>query len=201
MKINGQRLISDLKELRKITATPGQGVTRFSYTEEDRRARDYLARIAGEYGFRMDTDSIGNICIYPQGSKCDTVIGSHIDTVRNGGWLDGIYGVMSGMEVLRTFADNDVHTDAALMIYAEEEGSNFGSTMTGSKFLTGKYAASDLNGLIDDKGITLREHLEDCGYMSEDTDGGSLQMAMDPKNLKCALELHIEQGPVMDAVG
>ena len=65
MKINGQRLIDDLKNLREITATPGQGVTRFSYTEEDGRAREYLARIANEYGFSMETDSVGNIRVCP----------------------------------------------------------------------------------------------------------------------------------------
>lgn len=199
MKINGQRLIDDLKNLREITATPGQGVTRFSYTEEDKRARDYLARIADAYGFCMETDAIGNIRIYPPESKGTTIIGSHIDTVRNGGWLDGIYGVMSGMEVLRTFADHGAQTDAALMIYAEEEGSVFGSTMTGSKFLTGKYGKSDLTILKDDQGITLKEHLEACGYMSKGNENASFRM--DFSSVRCALELHIEQGPVMDAEG
>ena len=114
MKINGQRLLSDLKNLREITATPGQGVTRFSYSDEDRRAREYLARIAHEYGFTMETDLVGNITICPLGSdgctdsspgqsntsgsvgsttsspcKGRTIIGSHIDTVKSGGWLDG----------------------------------------------------------------------------------------------------------------
>lgn len=199
MKINGQRLIDDLKNLSKITATPGQGVTRFSYTEEDKRARDYLARIADAYGFCMETDAIGNIRIYPPENSGTIIIGSHIDTVRNGGWLDGIYGVMSGMEVLRTFADHDVHIDAALMVYAEEEGSVFGSTMTGSKFLTGKYGKSDLTTLKDDQGITLKEHLEACGYMTKENENESFRM--DFSSVRCALELHIEQGPVMDAEG
>lgn len=205
MKINGQRLIDDLKALREITATPGQGVTRFSYTEEDRRARDYLARIAEVYGFIMETDAIGNIRIFPPESKGTTIVGSHIDTVRNGGWLDGIYGVMSGMEVLRTFADKGVHTNAVLMIYAEEEGSGFGSTMTGSKFLTGKYSVKDLTALTDDQGVTLKEHLEECGYLTAEAAAeaasGKKAFAMDFGSVRCALELHIEQGPVMDADG
>lgn len=199
MKINGQRLIDDLKALREITATPGQGVTRFSYTEEDGRARDYLARIADEYGFSMETDSVGNIRVCPPESKGSLIIGSHIDTVRNGGWLDGIYGVMSGMEVLRTFAENVVDSDAALLVYAEEEGSVFGSTMTGSKFLTGKYTADDLTSLVDDSGASLKDHLEECGYLTEDASGGSLPLVIDPAEIGCALELHIEQGPVMDS--
>ncbi|MBE6029823.1 MAG: M20 family metallo-hydrolase [Clostridiales bacterium] len=199
MKINGQRLIDDLKNLREITATPGQGVTRFSYTEEDRRARDYLARVADVYGFRMETDAIGNIRIYPPESKGSTIIGSHIDTVRNGGWLDGIYGVMSGMEALRAFADHGAQTDAALMVYAEEEGSVFGSTMTGSKFLTGKYGKADLTTLKDEQGATLKEHLETCGYLSAGNDNTDFRM--DFSSVRCALELHIEQGPVMDAEG
>ena len=193
MEINGQRLIDDLRALREMTATPGNGVTRFSYSEEDGRARDYLARIADQYGFAMETDAVGNICIRPPGSKGRLIIGSHIDTVRNGGWLDGIYGVMSGMEVLRTFAESGVHTDAMLVIYAEEEGSGFGSTMTGSKFLTGKYKAEDLTALKDEEGRTLLAHLKECGYYRED-----VPLAMDLSGVDCALELHIEQGPVMD---
>ena len=196
MKINGQRLLDDLRALREITATPGRGVTRFSYTEEDRRVREYLARIAGEYGFHMETDPVGNIRIYPPSSKCAAIIGSHIDTVRNGGWLDGIYGVMSGMEVLRTFADHGIHTDAVLMVYAEEEGSGFGSTMTGSKFLTGKYSVKDLTALKDDQGRSLREHLDECGYWNEEAFAAAFPM--DFSGVRKALELHIEQGPVMD---
>ena len=196
MKINGQRLIGDLRALREITATPGHGVTRFSYTEEDGRARDYLARVASEYGFSMSTDAVGNISVFPPESKGSIIIGSHIDTVRNGGWLDGIYGVMSGLEVLRTFADNGAKTDAMLMVYAEEEGSVFGSTMTGSKFLTGKYTDADLTALSDDEGKTLLSHLQECGYYNE---GNTL--TKDYSDVKCALELHIEQGPVMDREG
>ncbi len=196
MKINGQRLLSDLQALRRITATPGRGVTRFSYSEEDGRARDYLARIAGEYGFQMETDSVGNIRICPPASKGTTIIGSHIDTVRNGGWLDGIYGVISGVEVLRTFADHGVHTDAAVMVYAEEEGSVFGSTMTGSKFLTGKYTEADLETLKDDRGVTMKEYLQKCGYWDEEAFASSFPM--DFADVHRAVELHIEQGPVMD---
>ena len=199
MKINGQRLMDDLKTLREITATPGQGVTRFSYTEEDGRARDYLAHIAKAYGFVMETDAVGNIRIFPPESKGSVIVGSHIDTVRNGGWLDGIYGVISGMEVLRTFADNGVHTDTVLMIYAEEEGSGFGSTMTGSKFLTGKYKAEDLTALVDDQDKSLLEHLNECGYWSAEAFAAAFPMGF--TGVECALELHIEQGPVLDAEG
>ena len=226
MKINGQRLLSDLKNLREITATPGQGVTRFSYSDEDRRAREYLARIAHEYGFTMETDPVGNITICPPGStgctdndseqrctgndsrngssaadscKGRTIIGSHIDTVKSGGWLDGIYGVMSGMEVLRTLAENNAKSNVALMIYAEEEGSGFGSTMTGSKFLTGKYKESDLTKLVDDEGRTLKDLLEECGYWDAEAFAKVLPMNFD--GIDQALELHIEQGPVMDREG
>lgn len=193
MKIDGQRLLDDLYALRKITATPGQGVTRFSYTQEDNRAREYLSHIAEDYGFSMETDAVGNIRICPQQSKGRIIIGSHIDTVRNGGWLDGVYGVISGLEVLRTLADSGIASDVMLMIYAEEEGSLFGSTMTGSKFLTGKYTADDLTDLKDDRGKTLLDHLEACGYHNAD-----LPLTMDFSSVDRALEIHIEQGPVMD---
>lgn len=84
--------------------------------------------------------------------------GSHIDTVRNGGWLDGIYGVCGALEVLETLAENpdslkDTSFNYELVVFAEEEGSGFGSTMTGSKFITGIYAEADLDKLVSDTGM------------------------------------------------
>lgn len=91
--------------------------------------------------------------------------GSHIDTVRNGGWLDGIYGVCGALEVLETLAENpdslkDTSFNYELVVFAEEEGSGFGSTMTGSKFITGIYAEADLDKLVSDTGMSLRQTLQ-----------------------------------------
>lgn len=226
MKISGERLLSDLEKLKGFTDTPGAGVTRFSYGENDAKARKYIKEAAESQGFSVRTDSIGNMYISPSerkhGSPSESRngsptgsengspagsdgkakkirIGSHIDTVRNGGWLDGIYGVASSLEVLRTLAENGSGrlSEVEAVIFAEEEGSNFGSTMTGSKFISGSYGEKDLDRLKNDAGISLREMLASCGfpaYRRED-------VMWDFSEVKAMLELHIEQGPVLEQEG
>lgn len=202
MKVTGERLLADLNKLKGFTDTPGEGVTRFSYSENDRKARQFIKESAESYGFAVRTDPVGNLYIGLDwlAEKTNKIcIGSHMDTVRNGGWLDGIYGVVSGLEVLRTLAENksDRLPGVEVVIFAEEEGSNFGSTMTGSKFVSGIYREEHLNRLKNDDGITLREMLADGGFppwRKED-------LLWDFSNIKAMLELHIEQGPVLEGEG
>ena len=202
MKISGERLLSDLKRLKTFTDTPGTGVTRFSYGENDKKVREYLDREAKSFGFSVRTDAIGNMLIGESEEKKEgkkIYIGSHIDTVRNGGGLDGIYGVVSGLEILRTLRDNNssLAADVRVVIFAEEEGSNFGSTMTGSKFITGIYGKEDLDHLKNEEEISLREILVKFGcppYRQE-------EVSWDYSRIKAMLEIHIEQGPVLEQEG
>lgn len=148
--------------------------------------------------------------------RASVIAGSHIDTVRNGGWLDGIYGVCGAFEVLETLSEHineaskkgglsaeDMTYNYEVVIFAEEEGSNFGSTMTGSKFVTGFYKESDLDKLMDDDGRTLRQRLISLPVHSDrysvdiysDTAFDSGSIFWDFDNIKSMLELHIEQGP------
>lgn len=215
MKINKDRLISDLLALREITDTPGEGVTRFSYGEKDRDARQYILRAVSAAGFGFCTDAVGNMYIgsneedlgfSSESSECrerdekKIVLGSHIDTVQNGGWLDGAYGVLAALEAMRVLSENELllgSMKVELVIFAEEEGSNFGSCMTGSKFVTGIYGAADLNNLINDQGIAMGQILEQCQYrIYRDQD-----VVWDSRRIKAMLELHIEQGPVLDEKG
>ena len=199
MKISGERLLSDLNMLKSFTDTPDGGVTRFSYSESDGKARRYIKEAAESCGFSVKTDPIGNMYVRLPGYDEKTMkicVGSHIDTVRNGGWLDGIYGVVSGLEILRTLYENRSSraAEVEVVIFAEEEGSNFGSTMTGSKFITGIYGEKELDRLKNDAGISLREMLQKCGcptYRQE-------EMIWDFSRIKAMLELHIEQGPVLE---
>ena len=152
MKINGQRLLSDLKHLRTLTDTPSQGVTRFSYGAMDRQARKTLREIADDFGATWHQDGVGNIRIGLPGNRPHqkTILaGSHIDSVRNGGWLDGVYGSISALEVLRTLAESgrSFNKNFEVVIFAEEEGSNFDSTLTGSKFIAGIYGDDQLDSL------------------------------------------------------
>lgn len=195
MVINGERLISHLKEVREFTDTPGNGVTRFSYSENDSKVREYILDKARSAGCSIETDAVGNIRL---GLKNNTdsqkiiVCGSHIDTVRNGGWLDGIYGSLSSLEVMLTLSENSYSGRYGFetVIFAEEEGSNFGSTMTGSKFITGIYGDEDLDRLKDDSGRTLREYLS-IDSLPDD-------IIWDFDRYRAMFELHIEQGPVLD---
>ncbi|HZK01809.1 MAG TPA: M20 family metallo-hydrolase [Anaerovoracaceae bacterium] len=219
MKINGKRLLADLKNLREITATPGKGVTRFSYGQKDKKARKYIIDAAKAAGFVTSTDAIGNMYISCSDKKLDlskkmsaesgraemVIVGSHIDTVKNGGWLDGIYGVIGAFETLRVINENNFFDGRSggssakdrglgLVIFAEEEGSNFGSCMTGSKFVNGVYSEQDLDVLMNDQGVKMRRMLEDCGYRAYRND----EVIWDFNRVKAMLELHIEQGPVLD---
>ncbi|HUM55838.1 MAG TPA: Zn-dependent hydrolase [Bacillota bacterium] len=193
MRINGERLISDLEEFRLITATPGEGVTRFSYSNEDIAARERIRQMAEGYNMICRTDQTGNMIIGPEKSKRVILFGSHIDTVKNGGWLDGIYGVISGLEILRTFYENGIQHDCALIIFAEEEGSNFGATMTGSKFITGKYSTQKLDQLVSDKGETMRSVLQKTGFFGQKQN----ERLIDIDLVKAMFEIHVEQGPVL----
>lgn len=202
MNISGERLLSDLNRLKNFTDTPGAGVTRYSYGQNDEKSRLFIKESAEAQGFAVRIDPIGNMYIRLSESEEKTnkiCIGSHIDTVRNGGWLDGIYGVISGLEVLRTLAENgrDRVSEVEVVIFAEEEGSNFGSTMTGSKFVAGIYGEKELDRLKNDRGISLREMLLNCGYPPYKQD----EVIWDFSRVKAMLELHIEQGPVLEQAG
>ncbi|MCQ4635564.1 M20 family metallo-hydrolase [Anaerovorax odorimutans] len=198
MKVNGDQLLEDLLTLKEFTDTPGNGVTRFSYGENDRKAREYIFRQARLLGCDIKTDALKNVRIsMPQNrqGRKRVVIGSHVDTVRNGGWLDGIYGVTGGLAVLRALKDCELGMNLELAVFAEEEGSNFGSTMTGSKFIAGDYGEADLDKLKNDEGVSLRRILEEPS-LSEIED-----VVWDFSEVAAMLELHIEQGPVLERKG
>ena len=216
MKINGDRMLSDMKALREITDTPRSGVTRFSYSQKDQEARAYITRAAESAGFTVRTDAIGNMFIRfaetarqtGEGTSATVknvysetkriVVGSHIDTVRNGGWLDGVYGVVAGLETMRTLSeDGTVTLPLELVNFAEEEGSNFGSTMTGSKFITGIYGEEELDKLRNDQGVSLRKMLQRCGFPEYKRE----EVVWDFEQVRAMLELHIEQGPVLERKG
>ncbi len=218
MKINDKRLVKNLHTLKTFTDTPGEGVTRFSYGAQDAKARAYILKRAENAGCSIRIDPLQNIII---DLKTNTpgrpfvVCGSHIDTVKNGGWLDGIYGVCGALEVMETLAQSGVSGSGAnyrMVIFAEEEGSGFGSTMTGSKFISGIYKDEDLDSLKRDDGKSLREvlsalspHPSVCVEVAEnapavysDEEFSPEKTVWDFDEIKTMLELHIEQGPVLD---
>lgn len=214
MRINSERLLDNLNKLKTFTDTPGEGVTRFSYSAKDAEARAYIIDRAEKAGASIHIDALQNIRM---GLKTNRpghktlVAGSHIDTVRNGGWLDGIYGVCSALEVLETLSENDFSGEYNFeaVVFAEEEGSNFGSTMTGSKFIAGIYNEENLDKLTRDDGLSLRQvlcSLTDSRVYSIPGPGGINaedieSLPWDFSQIKAMVELHIEQGPILDKSG
>lgn len=211
MKINEKRLLENLHTLKTFTDTPGEGVTRFSYGSQDAKARNYILNRAENAGCSISIDALQNIRIGLKSNipgRKTVIAGSHIDTVRNGGWLDGIFGVCGALEVMETLSENPPESAGCnyeMVIFAEEEGSGFGSTMTGSKFITGIYKDADLDKLVSDDGVTLRNTLENLPaaedgsleiYNTKDLSTENIMWDFD--SIKTMLELHIEQGPILD---
>lgn len=154
--IDLKRMLNDFSTIVSFTRTPNNGCTRFSYSYEDRQTREYLISQMKEIGLTIKVDAIGNIrATYGMEiKKTSIMIGSHIDTVENGGKYDGLTGVVAALEVIRVLKEEHVTLSRPieLIIFAEEEGSNFGITMLGSKVLTGKYGTADLKTIKNGEG-------------------------------------------------
>lgn len=132
LKINGERLWNSLMEMAKIGATPKGGVCRLALTDEDKQGRDLFIQWCKEAGCTIRIDKIGNIFARREGKNPDLppiVTGSHLDSQPTGGRFDGVYGVLAGLEVIRTLNDLNYETEAPVevAVWTNEEGSRFGS--------------------------------------------------------------------------
>lgn len=198
MKINRGRIEKDFKKITSISSTK-LGCTRLSYSKEDKEVRKYLKEQLLEIGADYREDSVGNIRAKynPKGLTTKSLlIGSHIDTVPNGGKFDGLTGVVCSLEVLRTIKENDIElgNPIELIIFAEEEGSNFGVTMIGSKYITNKIGIEDLKNLYTDSGETAYDYIHAQGFNIDPEKDFPIQK---DKELGM-IELHVEQGGVLD---
>lgn len=197
--INIDRIINDMEHINAITATPGKGSTRFSYSPQDKEARAYIQAELEKLNIEMKVDGAGNIrALYdPEETKLPSVmIGSHIDTVPSGGRFDGLAGTISALEVIRTAAEHKIAIKhpIELVIFAEEEGSNFGSTTLGSKVMTGKVTKEDLKKSVNSAGESAYDVMKEFG-LDVETIGDDI---ITSDELKAMLEIHIEQGGVLE---
>ena len=193
LTINAQRLWDALMELARIGATPKGGVRRLALSDEDRRGRDCFVGWCREAAMTVEVDAIGNIFARRAGTDPDLLpvaIGSHLDSQPSGGKFDGAYGVMAGLEVVRTLEDAGVRTRAPLEVVAwtNEEGSRFVPTMMGSGVYAGVHTLEHALQQRDIDGVSVRKALAAIGY-----DG-----AASPHRLGAYFEAHIEQGPVLE---
>jgi N-carbamoyl-L-amino-acid hydrolase len=165
-----------------------------------RDARQWLASLLADQGLQGQTDASGNTWFTVPGARPDTVIvGSHIDSVSNGGWLDGALGVLAGVEALRRYAGTTPPVTLALVDFADEEGARFSRSLLGSSGASGSLVPDTVRNLTDKQGTRLADALAEFGVdVDRMTDA---RQALEARRPRAYLELHIEQGPVLEASG
>jgi allantoate deiminase len=191
------RIEKHIDTIATFTASPGKGTTRLTYSKEDLQARNYIKAKMKELGLEVREDGFGNIFGKLKGSienAPSVLIGSHFDSVPNGGSYDGPAGVVAGLEVAALFSKNNLTPKYPLEVIAlvEEEGSRFGGGLMGSRGIVGLLSEEDFKNLKDRDGITTVEAMEKIAL------DPSLPKKRDPKTVKAYLELHIEQGPILE---
>ncbi|WP_101790917.1 M20 family metallo-hydrolase [Nonomuraea indica] len=196
--IDGARLLGRLRRLAEIGADERGGVTRLGFSPEDLRGRDYVAEEAARAGLSARVDAAGNLIVRGprRGGRPVLMMGSHLDTVRHGGPLDGAYGVLAGLEVLQQLAPRETAMEPVLVAFANEEGARFPCPFYGSLAVTGRLDRG-ADEIADERGVTLREALRACGGDPEALESARWR----PGSIAAYLELHIEQGPHLETTG
>jgi len=195
LRINGERLWASLMELAQIGKTDKGGVCRLALTELDRQGRDLVLRWAREAGMTVTVDKIGNGFMRRPGRNNalpPVVTGSHIDTQPTGGKFDGNYGVLAGLEVVRTLNDHGIETEAPIEVafWTNEEGSRFVPVMMGSGVFAKAFTLEHAYAATDTEGKSVKAELERIGYIGPEEPGAH--------PIGSYFETHIEQGPVLE---
>jgi N-carbamoyl-L-amino-acid hydrolase len=204
--IDPSRVLANLEELRALTGDE-RGAQRVAWSPVWLKARVWfegkLAALASQYAAALEHhhDAAGNHWItLPGTSEQALVLGSHLDSVPNGGWLDGCLGVLAGLEVLRHFAERyggRPPITIKLVDWADEEGARFGRSLFGSSAFAGTHSIAADRARTDRDGLTMEAALAACGIEIDGIGAASVEQ----KNLAAYLELHIEQGPILERLG
>ncbi|TQR38726.1 Zn-dependent hydrolase [Brevibacillus brevis] len=199
--INSDRLWDRLGQLGNIGKQEAGGITRLSFTPEERAAKDLVTGFMKEAGLTVREDEVGNLIGRKEGKNPAApvvLVGSHIDSVPNGGDYDGPLGVLAGVEVLQTMQEQGIETEHPIEVIAftDEEGTRFGYGMIGSRGIAGLIKRDELEQ-ADKSGVTIAEAMRQTGL---DPDRTSLA-ARTPGSVKAYVELHIEQGKVLESRG
>ncbi|WP_417221573.1 Zn-dependent hydrolase [Achromobacter spanius] len=204
LRVDGARLWQSLMDLAQIGGTEKGGVCRLALTDLDRQGRDLFVRWVQDAGCDVRVDAIGNIFARRPGRNNDlpaVMTGSHIDTQPTGGKFDGNYGVLAGLEVLRTLNDHGVQTEAPLelAVWTNEEGSRFVPVMMGSGVYAGAFTLQHALAQQDREGVSVSQALEAIGYAGQVAVPPARQDGVPAYDVGAYFETHIEQGPVLEA--
>lgn len=196
-QLNPQNVIDNLKELQALTGD-ANGSQRLAWTETWSKACDWLRYKLAELPLRVEVDPAGNTWATLQGDSPQAlVLGSHLDSVANGGWLDGCLGVLSGLEILRRFSlKGTPAVTVRLVSWADEEGTQFGPSLFGSSAASGNFDPKHFRKLLDKNSIRMDETVAQYGVDLDHAKEAGKQL----KNAAAYLELHIEQGPVLESL-
>lgn len=195
--IQRERLVKDFDAMAQLTA-PGEGINRLAFTDADWEGRQYIIDRMTDAGLSVEIDDFGNVIGYKIGKKPDlpaVMVGSHTDSVPNGGNYDGVVGVLSAIEVIRSMIDDGYehdHTIAVVSFMCEESG-RFGNATLGSKAMRGELTLQDLHHLVDKQGISLYEALK-----GRNLNPDGIETMAYKRPVKSFTEIHIEQGKVLE---
>ena len=195
--IQRERLVKDFEAMAQLTA-PGEGINRLAFTDADWAGRQYIIDRMTDAGLSVEIDDFGNVIGYKIGKKPDlpaVMVGSHTDSVTNGGNYNGVVGVLSAIEVIRSMIDDGYehhHTIAVVSFMCEESG-RFGNATLGSKAMRGELTLQDLHHLVDKQGISLYEALK-----GRNLNPDGIETMAYKRPVKSFTEIHIEQGKVLE---
>ena len=196
LKVNGDRLWDSLMEMAQIGPGVAGGNCRLALSDFDREGRDLFVRWCQEAGCSITVDKMGNIFARRPGKNPElapVTTGSHLDTQPTGGKFDGVFGVLAGLEVIRTLNDNNIETEAPVevAVWTNEEGSRFAPAMVASGVFAGVFDLDYGHSRKDVDGKSLGDELKRIGYLGDQTPG--------EHPIRAFFEAHIEQGPILEA--
>jgi len=195
LRINSERLWQSIMQMAKIGGTTKGGCNRQALTNLDKQSRDLFVDWCREIGCEILIDEIGNIFARRSGKNNNlpaVITGSHLDTQPTGGKFDGVYGVLAGLEVLRTLHEYNIETEHPIevVVWTNEEGSRFIPSCLGSGVWSGNFTVQESYKITDNEGLSVGDELECIGYKGT--------MIAKPRPIKAAFEAHIEQGPILE---
>jgi N-carbamoyl-L-amino-acid hydrolase len=196
LQIDSVRLWDTIHETAKFGATPKGGVRRLTLGPEDKQVRDWFRKACEAAGLEVRVDALGTMFGLRKGrdmSKLPVGLGSHLDTQPTGGKYDGVLGTLAALEVVRTLNDAGIETDAPICIvnWTNEEGSRFAPATMASAAYAGEYTTENILARTDIAGVSVGEALDGIGYRGSEAVGA--------QKLGAFVELHIEQGPLLEA--